>query len=222
LASQTSQTVRTFADASMLGLECLELAQGVIWSQSLHRRDPELAAVPASLAYDLQQLLRSMETGMIAEPGGLTVRDMVHATSSRMYILLREIRALPGLDRFMLGETFGTLRLVAANHPVVVLVGARQHYYALIIASTLVHGHALLEFDINDEDLSDLSFYSGATKLRRGSDSAGDRLPLDLERLSMKKNTPSRPERLNRYFKNLWLKLVKPVLDYIGLKVNVK
>jgi tetratricopeptide (TPR) repeat protein len=210
------------AEDSTLGLECLELAQGVIWSQSLHRRNPELEDVPVSLANNLQQLLQAMVAGAAVDSGGRNVQDALHASSSRMYVLLREIRALPGLDRFMLGEAFDTLRSVAANHPVVVLVGAHRHYYAFIIASTLMHGHALLEFDINDEDLSDLSFYSGATKLRRGSDSAGGRLPLDLERLSMKKNTPSRPERLNRYFKNLWLKLVKPVLDYIGLKVNIK
>jgi tetratricopeptide (TPR) repeat protein len=133
-----------------IGLECLELAQGVIWSQSLHRRDPQLNDVPEPYMSKLQQLLQAMATGTATANSSyngvrvLTQHDILHTQSSQLYTLVQKIRALPGLSRFMLGKTFETLRTVATNHPVVVLVGARRRYYALIMASSLVQGHMLV------------------------------------------------------------------------------
>jgi hypothetical protein len=208
----------------MVGLEILELAQGVIWSQSLHRRDPQLARVPKPLGNRLQSLLQAGGAESVVESHRTesvagTPHDMLHARSSQVDVLVREIRALPGLDRFMLGETSETLRTVASDHPVVVLVGAHGHYYALIIASSLVQGHALLVLDISDEHVNSMSFRSSATRSHRGVDLVED-LPSAVERLSLGKRIPSRPEPLSRYLKNLWLRVVKPVLDYLGLKAS--
>jgi hypothetical protein len=156
------------------GFETLELARGVIWSQSLHRRDPLLKDVPEPLASNLQQLLQAMAMGSAAkshsETTARTRNDMLHIQSSQLDEYVRAIRELPGLDRFMLGETFETLRAVAFNHPVVVLVSARGHYYALIFAISLVHGHALLPLNINDEDILNASLAIGTTRSCRSAD----------------------------------------------------
>jgi hypothetical protein len=110
----------TLADDSSSGLETSELAHGVIWEQGLHRRDPQLQDVPKSMATKLTGLLQAATLISTAEPydGGraaLNPRDIRHAQSSQAYALIQEIRAIPGLERFMRGETFKTLQTTAST-----------------------------------------------------------------------------------------------------------
>jgi hypothetical protein len=112
----------------------------MIWSQSLYLRDPQLKDVPDSLATELKIHLQALavrsttEAYSRAQESALTPQDVLHRHSSRAYALIQQIRLLPGLERFMLGESFETLCTTAAGHPIVVLVGARGRYHALIIA----------------------------------------------------------------------------------------
>jgi tetratricopeptide (TPR) repeat protein len=209
---------------STLGLEALELVQGVIWSQSLYRRNPQLEVLPKPLANKLKELLQAVNTHSTAEPHhkqatALNPRDMLHVNSSELFALLREIRALPGLDRFMLGETFDTLRIVASDHPVVVLVGARSHYYALIMASSFAHGHELISLDLNDEDLKNVPFVYGSRRAQRSGDTP-EEMPEEGDRggLNKTKNPSSGP--LDGQLKTLWNKVVKPVLNQLDLKAS--
>jgi tetratricopeptide (TPR) repeat protein len=162
------------ADDWAIDLETLELAQGVIWSTVLHRRDPQLKDVPEYLASQMQGLLQSFDTSPTDKPDDkewksfIQPQDILHAQSSRLYAVIREIRALPGLERFMLGESVDTLRAVASNHPVVILVSARGHHYALILAP-LTAKHALLSLDITPEEERILSATEGSMRQSRGS-----------------------------------------------------
>jgi hypothetical protein len=207
------------ADNWSVGLETLELAQGVIWSQSLHRRDPQLKDVPEHLALKLRGLLRFVAMGSAAqldheERKSLTPRDLLHVWSSQAHDAIREIQALPGLDRFMLGETFETLRTAASNHPVVVLVGARGHYFALIMLSSIAQ-HAIISLKLSAEDERALSSTKGSLRLNRGGTADGS----GVER-TMKIRAPSRVDALNRQLMLLWNKVVKPVLDHLHLEVS--
>lgn len=145
------------------GLEDLELAQGILWSQRLHYRDPLIRNVPPSLATELVGLINAISSQSTWElnaesiPSGLTPRDVVHGQRARIYDIVREIRALPGLDRFMLGETYEDLCKVATAHPVVVIVGARSHTYALIINPEHIEVPELLELHLNAPQLQQLS-----------------------------------------------------------------
>jgi tetratricopeptide (TPR) repeat protein len=215
----------TLAGDCSSGLQALELTQSVIWSQSLHRRDPQLKDVPEPLANKLQELLHAIATNSAVEFhhdvfAARNPHDRLHVHSSRMYALMREIRALPGLDRFMLGETFETLCTVASKHPVVVLVGARGCHYALIIAgSSALDRHALLKLDWTDEDANNAPFGNGVARSCRGGEAPGD-IQSAVERLSLGKHTPKRSDRLDRSLNALWLKVVKPVVDHLGLRVS--
>jgi hypothetical protein len=213
------------AENCSVGLETLELAHGVIWSQSLHRRDPQLKDVPEHLASKLQNLLRSFVMSSTTqpyytEPKWLTPQDVLHAQSSRAYSVIREIRALPGLSRFMLGETWETLRTAASNHPLVVLVGARGHYYALILAESLSNGHEVLSLDLIDEDLKNLSFTPGSSRARQSAVAIAKETLAEGDRAGFKKTerAPSKP--LDGQLKTLWHKVVKPVLAHLDLEVS--
>jgi tetratricopeptide (TPR) repeat protein len=209
-----------FAGNYSVGLETLELAQGVVWSTTLHRRDPQLKYVPEHLASKLQGLLQSIARISAAQLddeywGSLTSRDMLHTRSSQAYAAIREIRALSGLERFMLGESFEDLRTVASNHPVVVLVGARGHHYALILMAPSVAENALLPLDLTAGDEMALSSTKSSMRQSRG----GIADEPSVER-ALKISAPSRASALERQFKILWDKVVKPVFEHLDLKVS--
>jgi hypothetical protein len=208
------------AGSPTVGFETLELAQGVLWSQSVHRRNPQLKDVPDHLASKLQHVLKNMEMRSASETSSsLAQRDAQHSHSSYLYTLVREIRALPGLDRFMLGETFETLRAVASHHPVVVLVSARDHYYAFAMAPWRTQGSVLVPLDLSDEDLQSLSSIPGATRLRRGG-IAQEETYASAKRAPLKKTACSSSGPLDGQLSTLWHKVVKPVLDHLGLKAS--
>jgi DNA-directed RNA polymerase subunit N (RpoN/RPB10) len=206
------------ADDCSVGLETLELAQGVIWSQTLHRRDPQLTNVPEHLASKLQSLTQSFAFGSTTELDEtrkwLTPRDMLHTRSSRAYAVIHQIRSLPGLDRFMLGESFDILRTVATSYPIVVLVSARGHHYALVMAPSIAD-HAVLSLNLTAEDLTALFFTKDSLRQSRGGmvvEPSADR--------ALKISTPSRAKALEQQFEVLWEKVVKPVLKHLDLKVS--
>jgi hypothetical protein len=215
------------ADDWSVGLETLELAQGVIWSTTLHRRDPQLKDVPEHMASKLQGLLQSLAMSSGSQPDPWyeewkpfnSPRDILHAQSARLYAVIQDIRAHPGLERFMLGESVDTLRTTASDHPVVVLVGARGHHYALILAAFLVEGHAFISLDLSDEDLTSLSFTRGSTRAHR-SDVTPEDTPEKGDRAGLGKTerAPSKP--LDGQLQTLWHKVVKPVLAHLGLEVS--
>jgi tetratricopeptide (TPR) repeat protein len=206
------------------GLETLDLAQGVIWSQTLHRRDPQLEDIPEPLASRLQKLLQAIATKSAAElpsdgAAARTPHDAMHANSSQMYALLREIRALPGLDRFMLGETFENLRMVASDHPVVILVGARGYFYAFMMAAPFTAGHMVIPLSLSEEDFNNMLFASSTTRSHR-STVAPEEMPEEADRAQFKTTPRSCSGPRDGQLKTLWHKVVKPVLDQLGLQVS--
>jgi hypothetical protein len=213
------------ADNWSKGLETLELAQGVIWSTTLHRRDPQLKDVPEHLASKLQGLLQSLTMSSVAQPDQrvrkpfISPRDILHSNTSRLYAVIREIRTHSGLERFMLGESVDTLCTAASDHPVVVLVGAREHYYALVLAVSLANGHAVLSLDLSDEDLTSLSFTRGSTRAHR-SDATLEETPEEEGRADLKKTKRAPPKPLDGQLQTLWQKVVKPVLAHLGIEVS--
>jgi hypothetical protein len=139
-------------------VELLDRAHGVMWAQALRLRDPQLEDIPENLAQELEVLLRAVNVPAVGGPQldptqtnrHLTSLDIRHQQNSRIQAIFREVRAMPGLERFMLGSTFEQLREVAQEHPVVVLVAARGYAYALIISDDAAQDtpHAL-QLDIS-------------------------------------------------------------------------
>jgi hypothetical protein len=131
-----------------------------------------------------------------------------------MYAAIRDIRALPGLGSFMLGETWECLSAVAKDHPVAVLVGARGYFYALVISSGRLCGDSPLKLDVTEEQIQYAPMY-GVQRPHRGAP-APNKLD-DSERGARILRT----EPLHQYLQFLWTKVVKPVLDALHLKVRI-
>jgi hypothetical protein len=132
-----------------------------------------------------------------------------------MYASLHQIRALPGLNRFMLGETYETILTVAVDHPAVVLVGARDYFYALIISAGQLCGNTPLKLNLKETDLEDMSVYKQQS-LHRGASP-----PELLNSMNDRSMRFQRKSPQDHFLQVLWLKIVKPVLDVLQLQVRV-
>jgi tetratricopeptide (TPR) repeat protein len=216
-------------------IELLDHAHGVIWAQALHQRDPQLAGVPSELASELQILLRAIASpippdSQLLSERHITPYDLRHKQNGRIQTILGQIRAIPGLGRFMRGSTFETLREVACTHPVVVLVAVHDQSYALIISSSSQDEPSVLKLDVTSERMVQLRGYT-----RRAGDQT--RAPHeanwrdawsepvedtkdseDSERL-MRPADPSQ-HSLDGVLRTVWKVIVKPVLDHLGIQVS--
>jgi hypothetical protein len=150
----------------------------------------------------------------------LTFEDVRHKQNSRIQAILHEIRRMPGLERFMQGSTFETLRQVARRHPVVVLVAAGRRTFALIMSSGSEYEdppHAL-HLDLTSEDLVSLKGSAMRAGLRSRADAES---PEEYVRLGMKVKGSAKPkEGPLTVLESIWRKIVKPVLDHLQLQVS--
>jgi tetratricopeptide (TPR) repeat protein len=213
-------------------VELLDRARGVMWAQALRLRDPQLEDIPEDLAHELERLLCAVNVRAEGDTGGpqldftqenrhLTSLDIRHQQNSRIQAIFREVRAVPGLERFMLGSTFEQLRETARAHPVVVLVAARGYAYALImISSAQAEPHAL-PLSITSARLSSLRDNARRAGLRDAQITPEDDWEEDA-RIGMYKSSTGSKTNTDplTVLLDIWVQVVKPVIDHLQLQVS--
>jgi CHAT domain-containing protein len=209
---------------SSQAIEQIDHAHGVIWAQALHQRDPQLQDLPGSLAFELEVLLRavSVPTSKVAPiPSNPATRhlspdDVRHQQNSRIQTILTEVRAMPGLERFMLGKTYAQLRETAREHPVVVLASAHGFVYALIIRNSVQEHPDEIRLKVLSDHLA---------RLRRTATQAGLRTRHVIRDFEVESDRQMRPGRSKDTalgtLAELWKEIVKPVLDHLQLTVRI-
>jgi tetratricopeptide (TPR) repeat protein len=211
LASQPSTAV-----------ELLDRAHGLVWTQALHQRDPQMEGAPPELASELAGLLREIAAPLPAQLDDLSYasrQDSRHRQNTRIQALLREIRAKPGLERFMLGRTYDTLREAARDHPVVVLAEGRGHAFALIMSSATEDQPHALGLDLTSDDLQSLQSAAQDAGLRSRADiREGDAVD---SRIGYKTSGLHVHHKPFRVLAKIWHKIVKPVIDHLKLEVCI-
>jgi hypothetical protein len=103
---------------------------------------------------------------------------------------------------------------------VVVLVGARRHYYALVINPSQPQNPSLLPLDLTEEDLKHFVLAHGTTRARRGVYEAEDLSSESSVRLHLGKRVTTRRGPLDRLLSILWYKIVSLVFDCLKLKAS--
>jgi hypothetical protein len=209
---------------SSQAIEQIDHAHGVIWAQALHQRDPQLQDLPKSLASELETLLRavSVPTSKVApipsDPATrhLSPDDVRHQQNSRIQTILTEVRAMPGLERFMLGRTYAQLRETAREHPVVVLASAHGFVYALIIRNSVQEHPDEIRLKVSSDHLA---------RLRRTATQAGLRARHVMRDVEVESDRQMRPGRFKDTalgtLAELWNEIVKPVLEHLQLMVRI-
>jgi hypothetical protein len=211
LAKQPSQAI-----------ELLDRAHGIVWAQALHQRDPQMEGAPPELAAELAGHLRAIAAPTPAQLGDSSQlarhQDARHKRNTRIQAILREIRATPGSERFMLGNTYATLRKAAHKNPVVVLVAGRGHAFALIMSNATQDQPLALRLELTSDDVSALRLSAEQAGLRSRADIRGcepdARLGLAPRTIKADVNHKS-----HKVLAEIWRKVTKPVIDYLQLEV---
>jgi tetratricopeptide (TPR) repeat protein len=208
------------ADQPATAVTLIDRAHGVVWSQALHQRDPQMEGAPASLSTELEGLLSAIATRTPVDPAGIPdqrdTQDLRYRQNTRIQAILRQIRAMPGLSHFMLGSTYEALREVARNHPVVVLVAARGHAFALIMSSAEETEPHALSLTLTSDDLLSLRGSAEQAGLRSRADTRDGHTDTRVRVQISKMNIHHQPLRV---LADLWRKIVKPVIDHLQLEV---
>jgi hypothetical protein len=208
------------------GLEMLEHTRAVMWSQALALdASTEMGGVPINMASELQELLASMKCGgeplqhrttmlSLALPSTSQPLHYHHQRASRIRIILREIRALPGLDRFMLGNSYSELAASATRYTVVVLITTDRACWAMVLRSPQ-QAPDLVTLNLRKEELAALVVSSDAARLRGASvELEDDNLGRGLRK--------TRPQPvIYAKLQRLWDVVVKPVLQHMQLRVRI-
>jgi tetratricopeptide (TPR) repeat protein len=213
LAKQPSQAI-----------ELLDRAHGIVWAQALHQRDPQMEGAPPQLAAELEGHLRAIAAptpAQLVDSSQLARhQDARHKRNTRIQAILREIRATPGLERFMLGTTYATLRKAAHKHPVVVLVARRGHAFALIMSNAAQDQPQALRLELTSDELSVLRVSTEQAGLQSRADMRGcepeSRLGSVSRRIGAGAYVNDKPHQV---LADIWRKVVKPVIDYLQLAV---
>jgi hypothetical protein len=210
-------------DRLALGVQLLERARGVIWSQMLHMQNPDVNRVPADLSNTLQEILcridrhgggTALEDTSSTQPSFLSDRDMQHEQRSQLQQVLRDIRAVPGLDDYMRGPDHQAFLRASARSAVVVLVADAHECRALIMPSPEAQPIDIL-LSISIEELQNLTHRS-FTEDMHGSKSGwvGQESGRALTKISKRK-----PASIVTLAK-IWHAIVKPIITRLKLPVS--
>jgi hypothetical protein len=170
----------------------------------------------------LQTLLQSM--GSSAESGGtlrsgLTPRDQAHASYNQMQLLLQEIRASPGLERFMRGLSYIELAQVASVNPVVILAADDTACHALIVSSAFASPIHLILDHLAASDIEHLGAGIRGLDLNVRSKS-GFAVAKEARGMSIsgRRQDPT-VRKFYQALRRLWIDVAKPIFDFLGLEV---
>jgi hypothetical protein len=227
LASGACVAAITVGDVNR-GLELLERARGVVWTQSLHLRDPQLQdleSVKPDMAHELDTLLRNLgtrhsghdstishhESIMMLTPF-LHERDMRHQAHGRIQRLVRDIHEISGFENFMRGPSHDALLRTATTHPVVVLVAAGEECHALIIRSPEEAATSIPLPRIRASEITASVLEQSTSRLRGSNRDMNDNTRLGLKN--------SKTSAFHRMLTLLWDAVVKPIIEHLGLNVS--
>jgi hypothetical protein len=208
-----------------LGLELLEQGRAVLWSQTLAMQGSQLQRLSEEWRTPLQTLLRSTNSfseQAHTQQSDSTARDQAYTSYNQLQQLLKEIRASPGLERFMRGPSYSELAQVASAHPVVIIAADDTSCHAVVMSSTSASPAHLILDRITPTDLETLGHdIRGLDLNARAMSGVTD--VIDVRGIMF--NGRRRWEdlivgKLHRALARLWVGVVKPILDSLSLEVS--
>jgi tetratricopeptide (TPR) repeat protein len=199
-------------------LEILEQGRAVFWTHTLRLRSP-FDSVPDQQRERLVALAQKLEkVSNIVHVTGKTELIEREATERRKQseefnTIVEEVRRFPGLERFLLHDQYPALTKAAERGPVVVLVSSTLASHAIIMRPS---GEAVgIPLDsVADAWLLDSgSVWRSAMTEARSVDGDGRKM---VKNITARNSLRLKAEEILR---NLWIRVVKPVLINLCLEV---
>jgi hypothetical protein len=205
-------------------VEMLEEGRGVFWSQALRLRGTELDLLPDQDAQKLRKMFKTLESGDMHE-GSMSVAQRERHVDERRRLskvaesLIDDIRSRPGWSRFLLPPAFSALlQSLPEKGFAVMLVASSLGHHALVLsrAETQVK-HVLLATPPGGSFSQ--TFRAGLPRDGGQELSVTDETHVD-RALGVSRRRHKKPrDRFNMMLEQLWMLIVKPVIDLLNLKV---
>ncbi|KAJ7090712.1 CHAT domain-containing protein [Mycena epipterygia] len=227
--SKAGQVVRDAAAAaiasgdSQKAVEWLEQGRSVIWGQLLDLRTPvdalkqkhsELANRLVFLSAQLEGSgIRASDSDRIessTQQSLQLIAENAHQNAYEREELLKQIRTLPGFSRFLLPKTFSELSQAAQQGPVTILNVSNKQCDALVLRPGFKN--EVLHIPLPNFKAEDAE---------NQAKSLGDIVGRS-ERLVMTQEGQPKPDLWKHNLAQLWLGIVKPVLDGLGITTPTK
>ncbi|KAJ7213678.1 CHAT domain-containing protein [Mycena rebaudengoi] len=224
------QVVRDAASAAIAGgeyqkaVEWLDQGRSVIWGQLLNLRTPvdELRKSHPYLADQLVSLSTSLEnsgtrdTAVVdaSKPQSLqSITQQSHALALKRNDILQQIRELPGFQRFLLSKPISELSLAANVGPVTILNVSAYGCDALILMPGLED--EVIHVPLNDFTPHEAQALAKSLASIVGTPGRSDRL------LGFQEGDMAPDDIFSNILSELWLKIVRPILDALALTTPV-
>jgi tetratricopeptide (TPR) repeat protein len=200
-------------------VEMLEQGRGIFWTHSLRLRSG-FDKVPTDLRDQLQDLARQLERTVDISQASDNQRLIEGAVSQRIQqserfeSLVKQVRTLPGHERFLLHDEYATLARVAERGPVVVLVSSHTANNAVIIQSACHPITVPLPSLTSEWLIQSGENWRSSIREARGMEKA---------RLKLKKTKTSgvlQRTQLDDILEGLWSHIVRPVFCALNLSVS--
>jgi hypothetical protein len=198
-------------------LEILEQGRAVFWTHTLRLRSP-FDSVPEQQRKRLVALARKLEkVSNIVQVTGKTEliereTEERRKQSGEFNALLEEVRSLPGLKRFLLHDQYPALAKAAKIGPVVVLVSSMLASHAIIMRPS---GEAI---DIPLDSVADTWLLESSSVWRSAVTEARS-IVRDGRKMVKAKSRMSPRLKIDEILRDLWVRVVKPVLVNLGIEV---
>lgn len=208
-----------------LAIELIEEARGVFWSQALRLRSP-LEGLPADVKSELTELFQTLErapASSINDQPAWSNDKLVarRRVSSRAEELLNEIRATPGMDRFLLSPPFEALAATASRGPVVVFIAHNALCEAVVIPDTSGMIKRITLPEVTIQRLQTLGRRSRYAGMRYGEGQV-EQIPDNEEpnERAVKKSIPGGHSEEIKVLENLWFTILKPIVEALNAQAR--
>ncbi|KAF7366555.1 CHAT domain-containing protein [Mycena sanguinolenta] len=226
--SQAGQLVREAASAAIAvhdyqkAVEWLEQGRSVIWGQLLNLRTPvdELRNSHPALADCLVSLSISLESAGtrsnavavdVSPQFPESIANQAHVFALERNHLLKQIRELPGFERFLLPKQISELYMAAKNGPVAIVNISNLGCDALIILPGL--GDEVIHVPLPDFTAHEAQAL--AKSLKSIADAEKTR---HSDKLSVSFEGEQAPDHIFSFIlSELWFKIVRPVLNALAI-----
>jgi tetratricopeptide (TPR) repeat protein len=222
IISRNAATRAIAAGRDAEAVEMLEEGRGVFWSQALRLRATDLDRLPTQDAQKLRKLFQTLSSGGVRDESLGTVQrerlvEQHRRLSNAAESLIADIRSRPGMSRFLLPPAFSSLvQSLPESGFVVILVASDLDHRALVLnrAQGVVASLGIVP--------PEGGFFSEAVRVSLPRDGDPDTEDKNVIRLmgtsGRAKRMPKEP--LDQTLAQLWLLIVKPVVDKLNLRVS--
>jgi hypothetical protein len=203
------------------GVQLLDSARGMLWSQVLFLEDNVWKNVPGEAGDEVRSVLRTLASrGSPPIDGPSQSRNEIYSAQDSLFELLAQMREMPGGDRILVGSPIESLAMAAAYSIVVVLVGTEEGCYAVIIRSPVADLECVTLDAISIEEIRGLveNARSFERLVQNSIDDSGD-CTFASRVMHVASYLPG-TDTVSKDLAILWRRVVQPVINKLNLEVK--